>query len=331
MAAIIQGEVIDLFVEKYQQYHNISKERRRDQLRALTSLCTFAEVGSPLEVTSEKYRDWLQWLLDEDEKSPVTVRKYGMLIWAFFGWAFDRKLFSADTFLEIKRIDFPKAPKSRPRPYSVKEIKKIWPAIDKAHPKDERFLERWRRGTSRYKRVEHYAQHLQLRCVVRLALDCGLRREEIFNLSLDDMHYDNEYVVVQEGKGEKPREVPYTKAAKEAAREWVEFRTELKPQHDRPFLSLTRIGPEGVWIRPMHWRSFATYLSKQIGEDWQLHRLRHTCATTWLRSGMELETVQKLLGHSHISQTLAYAELVREDVHKSVALNEDAFEAMVGA
>lgn len=327
-AVLVGGEAIDRFKSEYQGYHSLSKERRRDQLRALTSLCTHAEVESPTEVTSDHYRKWLQWLLDEDDKSPTTVEKYGMLVRAFFGWGFDVKIVSAETLMEIKRVQFPAKPKARPKPYSSKEIRRIWPALDARYPKDERFLKRWRKGTSRYKRVEYYAQHLQLRTVIRLALDCGIRREEIYNLSIDDMHYDNEYIVVEEGKGEKPREVPHTKASRAAVRDWIEFRTELNPPHDDPWLSLTRIGPEGVWLRPMHFRRFGAYLQDLDG-DWKLHRLRHTCATMWLRSGMDLETVQKLLGHSHISQTLGYAELVREDVHRSVAKNEEAFEALV--
>jgi len=329
MTTLVEGEAIDRFKSEYQSYHSISKERRRDQLRALTSLCTFAGVDSPVKITSEKYREWLQWLLDEDDKSPQTVKKYGMMVWAFFGWAFDVKLISAETLMEIKRIEFPKAPRYRPRPYSIKEIKGIWPALDKAHPLDGKYLKRWRKGTSRYKRVEHYAQHLQFRAIIRLALDCGLRREEMFNLDLDDMHYDNEYVVVKEGKGEKPREVPFTKAARAACRDWIEFRTELNPSHDRPWLSLTRFGPEGVWLQPMSFRRFAGCLSEDLGKGWQLHRLRHTCATNWLRSGMKLETVQRLLGHSHISQTLGYAELVSEDIQREVERNEDAFAALV--
>lgn len=325
--ALVGGDSIDRFVDEYQVYNSLTDGRRRDQLRALTSLCAFAGVADPLECTPDHYRAWLRRL--REDKAAVTVKKYGMLVGAFFGWAFDAKLYPAESLMEIRRVPFPEHAKPMPRPYSSKEVKRIWPQIAAAHPLDDgRFLKRWRKGTSPYKRIEHHAHHLQITAVVRLALDCGLRREEIFNLSLDDVHYDNEFVVVQEGKGEKPREVPFTKAARLAVKNWIEFRTELKPTTDRTWLALTKVGPPGVWLRAMNFRRFSMYL-KDIGPEWMLHRLRHTCATTWLRSGMELEKVSRLLGHSNISQTMVYAELVGSDVQREVERHEDRFEAQV--
>lgn len=320
--------VLDRFEKEYQDYRSISPGRRKDQNRALAELCAFAGVCDPTQVTPDDYRGWLQNLDEADELAARTIRERGMRVRPFFGWAFDAKLYSADDLLTIQRTPFPEAPKRVPRPYPRKEIKKLWPAIDAAHPLDDgKFLKRWRNGTSPYKRIEHHAQNLQLKAVCRLALDCGLRRQEIFDLDLDDMHYDNAYVVVREGKGGKYREVPFTKAARAAVRAWIEFRTELAPEHDRPWLSLTKIGPKGVWLRPMSFRRFAEYVTD--AGKWELHRLRHTCATEWLRAGMELETVSKLLGHSNIQETMGYAELVGADVQKAVEKHQRRFEEAV--
>jgi site-specific recombinase XerD len=320
---------IERFEKEYQSYHSITPGRRADQLRALDSLTRFAGASSPTEVEPEDYIGWLGFLADS-ELAPSTVKEYGMCARPFYGWAFDARLYSAENLMRIREAAFPKAPPRLPRPYSGKEIKRIWPALVKAHPLDDgRWLKRWRKGTSKFKRIEAHANHLQLRAVIRIALDCGLRRQEIYDLALDDMHYDNAFIVVREGKGEKFREVPYTQAARAAVREWLEFRLELRPTHDRPWLALTRIGPEGVWLRPMHFRRFAIYLG-DLG-DWQLHRLRHTCATNWLRAGMDIEVLCELLGHSNLSQTKQYVELVRVDVQKQVERYEGDFEAQVAA
>jgi integrase/recombinase XerC len=64
---------------------------------------------------------------------------------------------------------------------------------------------------------------LQVDAIVALALHCGLRRAEIFQLKPDDLHYDNEYIVVV-GKGGKVREVPFTEAARTAVQRWLDFR-----------------------------------------------------------------------------------------------------------
>ena len=49
-----------------------------------------------------------------------------------------------------------------------------------------------------------------------------------------------------------------------------------------------------------------------------------------MASTVDLEHVSKLLGHASIVQTLSYAEVAREDVHRSAAKHEDAFTAAVG-
>ena len=320
---------LERFATDYQEYNDLTPQRRKDQLRALRSLCDHADVGDPIEVRPEDYRSWLIALQQVDELSAVTVKKYGMCVRPFFGWGFDAGLYDGNDLMAIRRAQFPDVPKRVPRPYSTKEIKKLWPALARAHPLDDgRFLDRWRRGTSPYKRIEHHAQHLQLAAICRLALDGGLRRQEIFDLSLDDMHYDNAFIVVQEGKGEKPREVPYTKVARAAVKEWIEFRTELAPPHDGPWLSLTKVGPKGIWLRRMSFRRFSMCL-KDIGKPWELHRLRHTCATNWLRAGMPIEKVSRLLGHANLSETLGYAELVSEDIQRDVERYEEKFAEQV--
>lgn len=323
------SDPMERFVREYQGYNKISPGRRADQTRALESLIGFAQVADPTQVTPEQYGEWLAFLV-EAELEPSTVKKYSMCVRPFYKFAFRVKLYSADDLLRIRETPLPEGPPRRPRPYGPKEIKRLWPALDKAHPLDDgRYLKRWRKGTSRYKRIEHHAQHLQLRALVRLALDCGLRRQELFDLGLDDMHYDNEFVVVREGKEGKFREVPHTTASRAAVRAWIEFRTELGPDHDRPWLSLTRIGPEGVWLRPMQFRRFSIYLG-DLG-NWQYHRLRHTCATNWLRAGMDIEVLSKMLGHSSISQTEEYVELVRVDVQRQVERFEGQFESQIAA
>lgn len=48
------------------------------------------------------------------------------------------------------------------------------------------------------------------------------------------------------------------------------------------------------------------------------HMLRHSFAILMLQGGMELRSVQELLGHAHISTTQVYSQLVRESITSSV-------------
>jgi site-specific recombinase XerD len=314
------------FWVEYQNYRGITERRGREQRQAVEELAAHAGVDDAIECTPEQYRAWLLHLTDG--LSGSTVKKKGMQVRAFFGWAFDAGLYTGEDLMAIRRADFPATPRRLPRPYKPKEIKRLWPAIAKHFPLDSggKWRKRYFRGTSRFTRIEAHANHLQITAMTRIAVECGLRRQEIFDLDLEDMHYDNAYIVVREGKGGKFREVPYTKRAREAVKAWIEFRTELSPGHDRPWLALTTSG--GALLKPMRFPRFEVYLL-DVG-DWQWHRLRHTCATTWLRAGMDIEVLSKLLGHANIQETMGYVELVRRDVQKQVERHEEEFGEDIG-
>ncbi|WP_278035921.1 tyrosine-type recombinase/integrase [Flavobacterium nitratireducens] len=55
------------------------------------------------------------------------------------------------------------------------------------------------------------------------------------------------------------------------------------------------------------------------------HVARHTFATSFLRAGGQVEKLQKLLGHSDISQTMIYVHIVQADANKEVFLLDNLF------
>jgi len=60
--------------------------------------------------------------------------------------------------------------------------------------------------------------------------------------------------------------------------------------------------------------------AKQDSEQFWLHKFRATAATNWLRAGLDVRTVQKLLGHSNLSSTLRYLQPLQvADIQKSDA------------
>ena len=192
---------------------------------------------------------------------------------------------------------------------------------------------RWRSGRSKYKRIATHVMRLQMEAIVSLALDCGLRLSEIYHLDINDMHHDNEFIIVRprterENEKNRMREVPHTEESRTHVRAWLDCRHELDPDHDRPWLSAFANQAEGGWLKPMSLETFGELMSK-IG-DWRLHRFRHTCATNWLRAGMDLEVVSRLIGHATIQQTLAYADIVGDDIAKQVVKNEGRFRLMTG-
>jgi integrase/recombinase XerC len=313
--------MLDRFAVEYQEYHGLTEGRKTEQLNVLRQLQEHAEKDAH-DCTASDVKAFLSSLIDADQH-PNTVRKKLGMVKPYFAWAWEAKLIDAEAFMEIQRVRNPRGSSANglPKPYTRKDLARFRSELDARWPEvDDKFWRRWRKGTSPFRKIQPHAQRIQIECIVALALNCGLRREEIYRLSVDDMHYDNAYVVVRKGKGGKYREVPHTEASREAVRRWLELRNEFKPDHDQVWLSLAW---KGIESQPMRWDRFRKIL-RTVG-DWQLHRFRHTCGTEWLRAIKRIEIVSRLLGHSRVQQTLGYAAIVRDDLHDAVAKAEGEF------
>jgi site-specific recombinase XerD len=330
-------DVIDRFKTEYQDYHGISADRAKQQRRLLADFRSSLDGRELSEVTSADLQSFAGQLMGRNYHVN-TVRKKLNMLRAFFSWAYAANVITADQYLKLKAVKNPRGStgQTQPNPYSRAELQAFWAALDTALPKlpkqgrGSQALTRWIRGKGPWARVWRHALRLQVDCMVRLALDLGLRRSEIFGLSVNDLHYDNEYIVIR-GKADpntgivKVREVPYTITARDAIKTWLEFRALMRPGHDSPWVSCYgRASTHPMWAT-----RFDTLLQDVVGPEWRWHRFRHTAATEWLRSGMELATVSRLLGHATLQQTLCYAEIAKADLATAVGRHEAAFNQAV--
>lgn len=324
------SDLVERFCAHHHAYNDISTRRRVEQKRVLLEFED--HVGGPLtEATGEDLSSYLVALVERG-LHVNTVRKYRNLIRPFYTWAWPNKLITADTLLGIREVPCPRGAtgESEPNPYSREELDQFYEELDERWPRTEdHLLERWQRGTVRYHTVWRHFMRAQIEAIVALALYAGMRRSEILAADIDDIHPDNAYVVVRSParKGRRGvgvvREVPYTEGLRKAMERWLELRELVEPNHARPWCSLhPRYGS-----RPMNERRFGMLLLT-VGE-WELHRFRHTSATEWARAGVELEKVQKIMGHARLTQTLAYRKLVRDDVARSMSRLESKFDRAV--
>lgn len=326
-------DVLDRFGSEYQTYNGLSPERARLQLKTLGELADFAGRPTPLDCTANDLRGYLASLVEDDLHVNTVRQRLGMAR-PFFKWAFSADLFPADELMRIGDVKPPKGAtgSSTPRPYSPKELAAFWEALSARFPLDPRFdywFDRYRRGGSRWRRLADHVERLQAEAIFALALEAGMRRIEIFSTSIEDIHPDNSVIVVPQ-RGERAngkdrrREVAYTRRARDAVYAWLEMRARLSIAHDRPWIQASKTERLDRIGEPMTFKSFKN-LPLRIADWVEYHRFRHTCATLWLRSGMSLEIVRRTLGHSTLQQTLAYAELIAEDVEVAVEANEGKF------
>lgn len=318
-----EQEALERFAREHQAYNDLSLARRKDQLRVLRALGDHLDVKL-VEAGGPEVQSFLALLIEE--KAPSTVAKELGLIRPFFSWAFRAKLITGDQLMEIRDLEAPRGSRAgKPRPYKPEQIQAFWRELAAAYPwshdddDPERglwYFARWERDTSKWSRAERYAKRVQIEAIVALALYGGVRRKEIFDLTVDRAHYENDYVAVlgarknREGKRiERP--VPWmAPEMRDAVQAWIDLRARISPGHDGLWLTLTYATHAR---NPIQWRSFGMLLG-DIGRGWEFHRLRHTAATTWLANGMPLERVQRILGHSRIQQTQNYTEVVASDV-----------------
>jgi site-specific recombinase XerD len=319
------SEIVDRFCDFHFRFNGIERRRQLEQRAQLAKYERWLD-GKPIEETgAEDLRGYMDHLLTLG-LHPNTVRTYRNMIRPFYWWAWENGTVSADTLLRIRAVPLPRgaAARNRPRPYNRRELSEFYKALDARWPlRPKLAMTRWFNGTSSWRKVWRHYMHVQIEAIVALALYCGLRRHEIYQLSLDDVSPDNAYLPIV-GKGSKLREVPYPERASAAVQAWLTLRKSLDVKHDSLWLALIR--PHT--LKPMRFERFSSLMTTM--GPYTLHRFRHTFATERLRAGMKLEKLQRIMGHASIEDTLIYTELVNTDLQRAMDETDESFASAVG-
>ena len=132
---------------------------------------------------------------------------------------------------------------------------------------------------------------------------CGLRASEVLGLAVADIDSSRMLLWVRHGKGAKDRGVPVSPALLEALRaHWLRLRPTTwlfpgkTPSGQRSLGALQR-----VCLRAVRAAGFTKKVS--------LHTLRHSYATHLLEAGVDLVTIQRLLGHRDLQTTARYVHM----------------------
>lgn len=159
-------------------------------------------------------------------------------------------------------------------------------------------------------------------------LGSGLRSAELCTLNVADIQsYRNQPVLVVNGKGGKVRHVPLHTEALGAIRTYwkAEDRDGHKP--DEPvFQTLGKHGPyeaRRLTYKAIRHLVARTHKAALVKRRVTPHTLRHTFAVSLLDQGVDLRTVQDLMGHSNITTTQVY--LHTSDEKKLAAVNALSF------
>lgn len=153
--------------------------------------------------------------------------------------------------------------------------------------------------------------------ILMLFLNCGIRRSELVNLNLTDVYEDRIRVI---GKGNKERFVYFGSACRKAIDAYL-------PERHKKVLSDNRAlfgsrDSNRISVTAVHRLVKKALL--QAGLDstqFSAHKLRHTAATMMLSGGVDVKTVQEVLGHENLNTTQIYTHIENTELKIAAEAN----------
>ncbi|MDD7650934.1 MAG: site-specific tyrosine recombinase [Candidatus Faecousia sp.] len=149
------------------------------------------------------------------------------------------------------------------------------------------------------------------RAMLEVMYATGLRVSELIGLNVDDVSLDGGFLKCV---GKKTRFVPmYPGAVKALASYIQDIRPGMVARPDEPALFVNvsgeRMSRQGFWKILKHYQEMA-----HIDKDITPHTLRHSFAVHLLENGADLHSIQEMMGHSDISSTQLYTQLVNQNL-----------------
>lgn len=155
------------------------------------------------------------------------------------------------------------------------------------------------------------------RAMLGIFYGCGLRRNEGYHLDLSDINFDRQLLHVRKGKNYRERFVPFNQTISHYLQDWMyDWRPQLLKSKTQSAFFISqrskRLSTQSMALRLKLLQQRTDDLNLQK-KNVRLHVLRHSIATHLLQNGMELQKIQRFLGHSSLESTQIYTHLVEQD------------------
>ena len=153
--------------------------------------------------------------------------------------------------------------------------------------------------------------------ILMLFLNCGIRRSELVGLNLSDVYEDRIRVV---GKGNKERFVYFGSACRKAIDAYLPERNKCVLSDNRALFGSR--DSNRISVSAVHRLVKKALL--QAGLDspqFSAHKLRHTAATMMLSGGVDVKTVQEVLGHENLNTTQIYTHIENTELKIAAEAN----------
>ena len=193
------------------------------------------------------------------------------------------------------------------------------PVIDLEYPKLRKSLPKYLTMEQSSSLLQSVSGPNQVRdyAILMLFLNCGIRRSELVGLNLTDVYEDRIRVV---GKGNKERFVYFGTPCRKAIDAYIAERNK-KTLSDNRALFGSRDGNR-ISVTAVH-RLVKKHMLAAGLDVTQLsaHKLRHTAATMMLSGGVDVKTVQEVLGHENLNTTQIYTHIENTELKIAAEAN----------
>lgn len=192
----------------------------------------------------------------------------------------------------VADLEYPKIRKSLPKYLTLEQSSALLNAVS---------------GTNQ---VRDYA-------ILMIFLSTGIRRSELVALNLTDVYEDRLRVI---GKGNKERFVYFGSSCRKAIDDYLVERNKRVLTDNRALFG-SRDGNR-ISVSAVHRLVKKALLQAGLDpEQYSAHKLRHTAATLMLGSGVDVKTVQEVLGHENLNTTQIYTHIESTELKLAAEAN----------
>lgn len=156
----------------------------------------------------------------------------------------------------------------------------------------------------------HAAASETLKPQIVLAVETGMRKEELLGLTIDAIDLRRREIHLQETKTNSPRRVPLSDVA-------IATISDLIARPGRPPSRFLFCKPDGTRIL-CNKKGFRAACDRAAIVDFRFHDLRHTFASWWVQSGGDLYKLSRVLGHRTLQMSARYGHLRTDDLHEEM-------------
>lgn len=248
-------------------------------------------VPDLLHLEKQKHAEYFVSYLKNKGLSSKSIARKISSVRTFYNYLVDNHLVRLNPFIDVVT---PKIEKRLPSIIDNDEINMMFNVIDTNKPLGER----------------NYL-------IIDLLYSLGLRVSELCNLKINDIDFSNKSLIVKSGKGSKDRYLVLHDVLVDELRNYISgARNRLLSGSQEEDNRHLLINYKGTTLTPRGVRKVLNTIMDKTGETYKVtpHMLRHSCATVLLNGGMDLRSVQEILGHSMLSTTQIYTDVAIDDI-----------------